>query len=41
MHFEYDYKKESTQKNWLEKEQNLMESFKNYAQLKEYKFTLQ
>ena len=40
--FDYDYKKESTQKKFgLTREQSLMASLKNCATLKEYKFTLQ
>ena len=34
-------KKSRTQKNMLTRVQNLLESLKNYAKLKEYKFTLQ
>ena len=34
-------KKNRLKKFWADKEQNLLESLKNYAKLKEYKFTLQ
>ena len=38
--FDYEYKKESSHKNWPRGEQKTLESLKSYAKLKEYNFTL-
>ena len=39
--FDYDSKKDSPRKNRLQKEQNLLESLKNHAKVKEKKLTRQ